>query len=190
MLATVELEWNLKQRLTVFLLQLLVIIVFLLCEVFLPPQNSLLAIPYKVLLQRLLPELYTDETQVSVHPYFASGLLFVSVTTLVLFFASGMYSEKIAYANKYVCQSGHWIHTFNLQDHCTDMSLMLTGHYVHSTCTSTSGNHHYARNSIGTLFPSFSPDQMNPQHRQRRGRRPDHRLRRGKGLDRRQQHDP
>jgi hypothetical protein len=27
-------------------------------------------------------------------------LLFVSVTTLVLFFASGMYSEKIAYANQ------------------------------------------------------------------------------------------
>jgi hypothetical protein len=34
------------------------------------------------------------------HPYFASGLLFVGVTTLVLFFASGMYSEKIAYANQ------------------------------------------------------------------------------------------
>jgi hypothetical protein len=35
-------------------------------------------------------------------PYFASALLFVSVTTLVLFFASGMYSEKIAYANQSV----------------------------------------------------------------------------------------
>jgi hypothetical protein len=75
----------------VFLLQLLLVIASLLCQVLLSPQNSLLAIPYGMLLQRLFPES---------HPYFASSLLFVSVTTLVLFFASGMYSEKIAYANK------------------------------------------------------------------------------------------
>lgn len=53
-------------------------------------------------LQRVLPGVYTAETDVVFPPYFASGLLFVSVTTLVLFFASGMYSEKIGYANKYV----------------------------------------------------------------------------------------
>jgi hypothetical protein len=85
---------------TVFLFQLLVVIAFLLSEVLLPPQSSLLAIPYKLLLQRFLPDVYTPDAQVTLHPYFASGLLFVSVTTLVLFFASGMYSEKIAYANK------------------------------------------------------------------------------------------
>lgn len=84
----------------VFLIQLLIIIVFLLCEVLMPPGNSLLAIPYGVLLQRLFPEVYPDTTDITLHPYVASGLLFVSVTTLVLFFASGMYSEKIAYANK------------------------------------------------------------------------------------------
>jgi hypothetical protein len=84
----------------VFLIQLLFIIAFLLCEVLLPPQNSLLAIPYGMLLQKLFPEIYTDGTDITLHPYFASGLLFVSVTTLLLFFASGMYSEKIAYANK------------------------------------------------------------------------------------------
>lgn len=48
----------------------------------------------------MLPDVYTPDVEVTIHPYFASGLLFVSVTTLVLFFASGMYSEKIAYANK------------------------------------------------------------------------------------------
>jgi hypothetical protein len=73
---------------------------FLLSEVLL--QTSFLAIPYKFVLQRALPEIYTDDSEVELHPYFASGLLFVSVTTLVLFFASGMYSEKIAYANQFV----------------------------------------------------------------------------------------
>ena len=87
-------------NLQVFLLQLLIVIVFLLSEVLLPSRSSLLAIPYKLVLQRLLPDIYTPETEVVLHPYFASGLLFVSVTTLVLFFASGMYSEKIGYANK------------------------------------------------------------------------------------------
>ncbi|KAF5384401.1 hypothetical protein D9615_003114 [Tricholomella constricta] len=88
-----------KSRYQLFLLQLLVVIAFLLSEVLLPPQSSFLAIPYKMVLQQLLPEIYTPDVQVTIHPYFASGLLFVSVTTLVLFFASGMYSEKIAYAN-------------------------------------------------------------------------------------------
>jgi hypothetical protein len=84
----------------VFLLQLLLVIAFLLCEVILPPQISILAIPYKMFLQRVLPEIYTDDTEVTLHPYIASGLLFVCVTILALVFASGMYSEKIAYANK------------------------------------------------------------------------------------------
>ena len=83
---------------TVFLAQLLIAIAFLLSEVLL--QTSFLTIPYKLLLKRVLPEIYSDDTAVELHPYFASGLLFVSVTTLVLFFASGMYSEKIAYANQ------------------------------------------------------------------------------------------
>ena len=84
----------------VFLLQLLLVIAFLLSEVLLPPSSSLLAVPYKFILQRLLPDIYNSETEITLHPYVASGLLFVNVTTLVLFFASGMYSEKIAYANK------------------------------------------------------------------------------------------
>ena len=40
--------------------------------------------PYKFILQRLLSVIYTSETE---------------ITTLVLFFASSMYFEKIAYAN-------------------------------------------------------------------------------------------
>lgn len=53
-------------------------------------------------MQHLLPDIYGPDAKVRLHPYIASGLLFVSATTLVLFFASGMYSEKIAYANKCV----------------------------------------------------------------------------------------
>lgn len=83
----------------------MLIIAFLLTEVLLPPQTSILSIPYKMALERLLPDIYTPDVPVTLHPYFASGLLLVSVTTLVLFFASGMYSEKIAYANKYVLET-------------------------------------------------------------------------------------
>ncbi|KAF8062482.1 hypothetical protein FPV67DRAFT_1703309 [Lyophyllum atratum] len=103
-----------KARYQLFLVQLLLVIAFLLSEVLLPPQSSLLAIPYAMVLQRLLPEIYTSDVQVTVHPYFASGLLFVSVTTLVLFFASGMYSEKIAYANKYVPHANRALRSFNM----------------------------------------------------------------------------
>jgi Spo7-like protein len=87
----------------VFLFQLLLLIAFLLSEVLL--QTTFLAIPYRFVLLRALPEIYGEKEKLAamkLHPYFASGLLFVSVTTLVLFFASGMYSEKIAYANQCV----------------------------------------------------------------------------------------
>jgi len=86
----------------VFLFQLLALISFLTCEVFL--QLNLLDIPYHFILLRTFPSLYPPEetAEVHIHPYFTLGLLSVSVTTLVLFFASGMYSEKIAYANRSV----------------------------------------------------------------------------------------
>ncbi|KAH9848010.1 hypothetical protein C2E23DRAFT_878857 [Lenzites betulinus] len=105
-----------KRRYQLFLLQLLIIIAFLLCEVVL--QTNLLGIPYTWLLRRALPELYPahggQAGVVRVHPYFASGLLFVAVTTLVLFFASGMYSEKIGYANKYVPHANRSLRNFNM----------------------------------------------------------------------------
>ncbi|KAF8633485.1 hypothetical protein AX15_001411 [Amanita polypyramis BW_CC] len=92
-----------KARYQLFLLQLLAVIAFLLLEVvFLAPEDSLLIIPYKFLLQRVLPHIYTPENEVALPPYIASGLLFVAITSLVLFFASGMYTEKIAYANRCV----------------------------------------------------------------------------------------
>ncbi|KAK2461284.1 hypothetical protein APHAL10511_006811 [Amanita phalloides] len=104
-----------KSRYQLFLLQLLAVIAFLLLEVvFLSPEESLLVIPYKLLLQRVLPRVYTSGTQVVLPPYIASGLLFVAITTLVLFFASGMYSEKIAYANKYVPHANRALRSFNI----------------------------------------------------------------------------
>ncbi|KAL0946307.1 hypothetical protein HGRIS_012549 [Hohenbuehelia grisea] len=103
-----------KSRYQLFLAQLLLIIAFLLCEVLLPPHVSLLAIPYKLLLHMLLPDLYPPDAPITLHPAFASGLLFVSLTTLVLFFASGMYTEKIAYANKYVPHANRALRSFNM----------------------------------------------------------------------------
>lgn len=79
----------------VFLLHLLLVIAFLLSEVFL--QTNFLALPYQFVLWHFVG---WDQPALKVHPYIPSGLLLVSVTTLVLFFASGMYSEKIGYANQ------------------------------------------------------------------------------------------
>ncbi|KAJ3837219.1 hypothetical protein F5878DRAFT_622986 [Lentinula raphanica] len=138
-----------KQRYQLFLFQLLTVIIFLLYEVLVVPEASLLAIPYTWLLQRLglfsldLSQIHedspslinleilankldwdfdswskSDEERVyqkaTIHPYLTTGLLFVSVTTLVLFFASGMYSEKIAYANKYVPHTNKALRSFNI----------------------------------------------------------------------------
>ncbi|KAJ7040841.1 hypothetical protein C8F04DRAFT_229226 [Mycena alexandri] len=103
-----------KSRYQLFLFQLLLIIAFLLAEVLLPPDISLLAIPCKLMLRRILPHIYTEETEVHVHPYFSTGLLFVSITTLALFFASGTYSDKIAYANKYVPHANRALRSFNM----------------------------------------------------------------------------
>ncbi len=79
-----------------------------------------------MLLERVFPEVYEANPNVTLHPYIGSGLLFVSVTTLVLVFASGMYAEKIAYANKYVC---HILHQYpDSADLPPDTCHTLTGH--------------------------------------------------------------
>ncbi|KZT01572.1 uncharacterized protein LAESUDRAFT_602850, partial [Laetiporus sulphureus 93-53] len=101
-----------KHRYQLFLGQLLLIIAFLLSEVLL--QTNLLAIPYAYVLCWALPEVYQPDTVVRVHPYFASGLLCVAVTTLVLFFASGMYAEKIGYANRYVPHANRALRNLNM----------------------------------------------------------------------------
>jgi hypothetical protein len=87
-----------------FLLQLLIVIAFLLAEVLLSLDT--LSLPYAYLLARLLPEIYAPDVlgksgeRPRLHPAFATGLLMVSIATLVLFFASGLYTEKIGYANR------------------------------------------------------------------------------------------
>ncbi|CAK5274685.1 unnamed protein product [Mycena citricolor] len=103
-----------KSRYQLFLFQLLLAIAFLLVEVLLPPDISLISIPCTLALRRVLPNIYTAETKVDVHPYFSTGLLFVSITTLALFFASGTYADKIAYANKYVPHANRALRSFNM----------------------------------------------------------------------------
>ncbi|KAH7915900.1 hypothetical protein BJ138DRAFT_996917 [Hygrophoropsis aurantiaca] len=100
-----------KSRYQLFLAQLILVIAFLLSEVLL--QTAFLDIPYTYILRKAFPKIYAVGTA-KPHPYFASGLLFVSVTALLLFFASGMYSEKIAYANRYVPHANKALRNFNM----------------------------------------------------------------------------
>ncbi|KAI0308264.1 hypothetical protein B0F90DRAFT_1615017, partial [Multifurca ochricompacta] len=101
-----------KSRYQFFLAQLIVTIIFLLCEVLL--NTSFLSIPYQHFLSRALPSVYGADVEVRLHPYVVSGLLFVSVTTLLLFFATGLYSEKIGYANRYVPHANRALRNFNM----------------------------------------------------------------------------
>ncbi|KAI0285375.1 hypothetical protein BGY98DRAFT_945579 [Russula aff. rugulosa BPL654] len=101
-----------KSRYQIFLVQLIFAIVFLLCEVLL--HTSFLSIPYQYLLRSAFPNAYGPDVEVRLHPYVASGLLFVSVTTLLLFFATGLYSEKIGYANRYVPHANRALRSFNM----------------------------------------------------------------------------
>ncbi|KZT66117.1 hypothetical protein DAEQUDRAFT_746689 [Daedalea quercina L-15889] len=101
-----------KHRYQLFLIQLLAIIAFLSSEVLL--HTNLLSIPYALLLRSVLPEVYGEATDIPIHPYFTMGLLLVSVTTLVLFFASGMYGHKIGYANRYVPHANRALRSFNM----------------------------------------------------------------------------
>ncbi|KAH9982971.1 hypothetical protein BGW80DRAFT_1434175 [Lactifluus volemus] len=101
-----------KSRYQIFLAQLIFTIIFLLCEVLL--NTPFLSIPYQHFLRFALPKSYGPDVEVRLHPYVASGLLFVSVTTLLLFFATGLYSEKIGYANRYVPHANRALRNFNM----------------------------------------------------------------------------
>ncbi|KAI5121602.1 hypothetical protein M0805_009473 [Coniferiporia weirii] len=101
-----------KSRYQLFLVQLLAVMIFLTSEVFLHTQ--FLALPYNVALRKAFPEDYGRGQTVELHHYAAKGLLLVAVTTLVLFFASGLYGEKIAYANRYVPHANRALRSFNM----------------------------------------------------------------------------
>ncbi|GJJ14654.1 hypothetical protein Clacol_008920 [Clathrus columnatus] len=97
-----------KSRYQLFLVHLLLLILVLLSDVFL--YTSFFVMPLNFLLKRLTPEY----EPIIPHPYFTSGLLLIAVTTLILFFASGMYNEKIGYANRYVPHANRALRSFNL----------------------------------------------------------------------------
>jgi len=98
-----------KKRYQLFLVHLLIIIVLVLSEITF--QTEFLSIPYNCFLLAVLP---AGHKALSLHPYFKPGFLLVAVTTLALFFASGMYSEKIGYANRYVPHANRALRSFNM----------------------------------------------------------------------------
>ncbi|KIJ33554.1 hypothetical protein M422DRAFT_35476 [Sphaerobolus stellatus SS14] len=97
-----------KSKYELFLAQLVFVIILLLLDVLL--YTSFLGFPLNFLISRLWP----DYPPIVPHSYVASGLLFISVTTLVLFYASGMYAEKIGYANRYVPHANRALRSFNV----------------------------------------------------------------------------
>ncbi|KAG8693795.1 hypothetical protein FRC08_008879 [Ceratobasidium sp. 394] len=117
-----------KRRYQVFLVQLTLVILILTSDVLL--DTSFLMLPINLVVPHLdekirVPLLkwwfgHSDwvvpriTTPVILHPYLTPGVWLVAVTTLVLFFASGLYSEKISYANRYVPQANRALRSFNI----------------------------------------------------------------------------
>lgn len=126
-----------KQRYQLFLFQLCATIAFLLSEVM--GYTRVLEYPYFGIIKLLgqsddgVDRSGQDDTVANgALRILTTGMLFVSVTTLVLFFAGGMYSEKIAYANQYAFLAD--FHRRCEANVCTGMFHTPTKHYGHSTC--------------------------------------------------------
>lgn len=101
-----------KYRYQLFLIQHLLLTAFLALEVFL--NTRFLDVPVNVVLKLIFPEDFGDGRTVDLHPYIAKTLLLVTITTLALFFLSGLYEEKIAYANRYVPHANRALRNFNM----------------------------------------------------------------------------
>ncbi|KDQ11167.1 hypothetical protein BOTBODRAFT_114838 [Botryobasidium botryosum FD-172 SS1] len=91
-----------KGRYQVFLTNLVLVIIVLSSDFVL--NTSFLSLPFKLILKHLPPTVVPPSLHENfvLHPYVTPGILLVAVTTLVLFYASGLYAEKIGYANRYV----------------------------------------------------------------------------------------
>jgi len=133
----------------VFLAQMIFAIIFLLCEVLL--DTSFLSVPYQYLLRRALPNVYGPDVKVRLHPYVASGLLFVSVTTLLLFFATGLYSERIGYANRCVRDAFLDILPFTLRSYVPHANRALRNFNMYLNMRQAPRRSPY--NPLSYLFP-------------------------------------
>ncbi|EJD42101.1 hypothetical protein AURDEDRAFT_138407 [Auricularia subglabra TFB-10046 SS5] len=102
-----------KTRYQSFLALLILVIAVLAAEVLLDLDFLL----FDSTLRRFLPAF----------PYLEIVLLFVAVTTLVLFVATGTYTEKIAYANKYVVHANRSLRSFNMYLNVRGPPLLSTG---------------------------------------------------------------
>ncbi|KAI5995732.1 hypothetical protein EDC04DRAFT_2801644 [Pisolithus marmoratus] len=101
-----------KSRYQLFLFNLIVAIMFLLSEVLL--QTAFLDIPYTYVLRSAFPDVYEKIMLSNFTPTYPLASCLLLSTALFLFFASGMYAEKIAYANRYVPHANKALRSFNM----------------------------------------------------------------------------
>jgi len=73
--------------------------------------TSLVTWPVNWALQKLPAD---HHPHIIVSPYVAQSVFLVALTTLVLFYASGLYAEKISYANRYVPHANRALRSFNM----------------------------------------------------------------------------
>ncbi|KAF8318810.1 uncharacterized protein EI90DRAFT_2941518, partial [Cantharellus anzutake] len=55
-----------------------------------------------------------NHPHIVVSPYITQSAFLIALTTLILFYASGLYAEKISYANRYVPHANRALRSFNM----------------------------------------------------------------------------
>jgi len=73
--------------------------------------TSLVTLPINWVLQGLLVD---HDPHIVMSPYVTQSAFLIALTTLVLFYASGLYAEKISYANRYVPHANRALRSFNM----------------------------------------------------------------------------
>ncbi|KAG8807483.1 hypothetical protein FRC17_004442 [Serendipita sp. 399] len=101
-----------KARYQIFVLLVFLSDVLLETDLFILPLN--LALEYYLLYTQPDIDWRRDELYFHLPPYVKTGGLFILGVTLFLFFASGMYSERVGYANKYVPHANKALRSFNM----------------------------------------------------------------------------
>ncbi|KAI8450673.1 Sporulation/nuclear morphology [Phakopsora pachyrhizi] len=129
----------------------------------------LLSIVVVILL--LMYKCFMDKSPYQLIQYLYVGLLLVSVTTLILFFATGMYTDKVLYAYKFIPQTNRALRPFNMFLNTPPNSSWITNWFSRSIFdknSSFSNSNTSKSNSSKNLSTSSSLTPINNSQQQQR----------------------
>jgi len=155
-----------KRRYQIFLIHLVFCILILASDATL--STNLVAWPLNHFL-RLLD--VSPQRDVILPSYITHSAFLVAVTTLVLFYASGLYAEKIGYANRYVPHANRALRSFNMYLNVRTppisapwpLHILFRSPTEQTTRSSQHPNSDFARSDRRTTTISPIPPSTNPR---------------------------